>query len=160
LRSSCRQEQVSDFAALRAAIEREPHRLVLFALDLLLRNGAGLRRLPLIGRREKLGQLIPVNSRSRIQFNDQYEGERADLFRQACASWVWRERVEAGAQPLQERAIQILAEDQECGGSELILLGTDYASECKPIAYLGRELESGLQFAGTAFLTFGGKARE
>jgi bifunctional non-homologous end joining protein LigD len=45
---------VSDFAALRAAIEWEPHRLVLFAFDLLFLNGADLRRLPLIERREKL----------------------------------------------------------------------------------------------------------
>ncbi len=36
---------VSDFAALRAAIEREPHRLVMFAFDLLFLDGADLRRL-------------------------------------------------------------------------------------------------------------------
>ena len=37
---------VSDFAALRAAIEWEPQRLVLFAFDLMFLNGADLRRLP------------------------------------------------------------------------------------------------------------------
>jgi hypothetical protein len=31
---------VSDFAALRAAIDREPHRLVMLAFDLLFLNGA------------------------------------------------------------------------------------------------------------------------
>jgi bifunctional non-homologous end joining protein LigD len=40
---------VSDFAALRAAIDRE-HRLVLFAFDLLFLDGRDLRRLPLIER--------------------------------------------------------------------------------------------------------------
>jgi hypothetical protein len=33
--------------------------------------------------------------------------------------------------------------------SELILLGTDYDKEGKPIAYLGREAEGQLHFAGT-----------
>jgi hypothetical protein len=44
--------------------------------------------------------------------------------------------------------------------SELILLGTDYDNEGKPIAYLGREAEGQLQFAGTAFLTLAGKPRD
>jgi hypothetical protein len=37
--------------------------------------------------------------------------------------------------------------------SELILLGTDYDNEGKPIAYLGREADGHLKFAGTAFVT-------
>jgi hypothetical protein len=37
---------VSDFAALRAAIDREPHRLVFFAFDLLFLNGQDWRREP------------------------------------------------------------------------------------------------------------------
>jgi ATP-dependent DNA ligase len=48
---------VSDFTALRAAIDREPHRLVLFAFDLLFLDGSDMRRLPLIERREKLRQI-------------------------------------------------------------------------------------------------------
>jgi hypothetical protein len=44
--------------------------------------------------------------------------------------------------------------------SELILLGTDYDNEGKPIAYLGQETEGELKFAGTAFLTMSGKARD
>jgi ATP-dependent DNA ligase len=40
---------ISDFAALRAAIDHEPHRLLLFAFDLLFLNGADLRRLSLSG---------------------------------------------------------------------------------------------------------------
>src|SRR5829696_634381 len=50
---------VSDFAALRAAIDREPHRLVMFAFDLMFLNGTDLRRLPLLERREKLRQVVP-----------------------------------------------------------------------------------------------------
>jgi bifunctional non-homologous end joining protein LigD len=44
--------------------------------------------------------------------------------------------------------------------SELILLGTDRDNEGKPIAYLGRQAEGELQFAGTAFLTLAGKPRD
>jgi ATP-dependent DNA ligase len=43
--------------------------------------------------------------------------------------------------------------------SELILLGTDYDNEGKPIAYLGREEGGQLHFAGTALLTLAGDAR-
>ena len=43
--------------------------------------------------------------------------------------------------------------------SELILLGTDYDNEGKPIAYLGKEIDGELQFAGTAFLTLTGEPK-
>jgi bifunctional non-homologous end joining protein LigD len=43
--------------------------------------------------------------------------------------------------------------------SKLILLGTDYDNEGTPIAYLGREADGELQFAGTAFLTLSGQPR-
>src|SRR5215207_10812337 len=54
---------VSDFAALRASINREPHRLVMFAFDLLFVDGTDVRRLPLVERREELRKLIPMNPR-------------------------------------------------------------------------------------------------
>jgi ATP-dependent DNA ligase len=44
--------------------------------------------------------------------------------------------------------------------SELILLGTDYDNEGKPIAYLGREEAGKLRIAGMAFLTLAGKPRD
>jgi hypothetical protein len=46
--------------------------------------------------------------------------------------------------------------------SELILLGTDYDNEGKPIAYLGRSearRSYDLRFAGTAYLSLTGEAR-
>jgi bifunctional non-homologous end joining protein LigD len=49
---------VSDFAALRAAIDGAPHRLVLFAFDLLFLDGRDLRNLALEQRRAKLRWLI------------------------------------------------------------------------------------------------------
>jgi bifunctional non-homologous end joining protein LigD len=44
--------------------------------------------------------------------------------------------------------------------SELVLLGTDRDNEGKPIAYLGRESEGELKFAGTAFLTLADKPKD
>jgi hypothetical protein len=44
--------------------------------------------------------------------------------------------------------------------SELILLGTDLDNEGKPIAYLGKEAGGQIKFAGTAFLTLSGDARD
>lgn len=76
---------LSDFAALRAAIEGAPYRLVMFAFDLLFLDGDDLRRLPLVERREQLGRLLPKDTRRAIQFSDHYEGQGAVLFKQACA---------------------------------------------------------------------------
>src|SRR5215208_5279679 len=55
---------VSDFAALRAAIDREPHRLVMFAFDLMFVEGTDVRRMPLLERREKLRKLLPMDPRA------------------------------------------------------------------------------------------------
>jgi hypothetical protein len=43
--------------------------------------------------------------------------------------------------------------------SELILLGTDYDNEDKPMAYPAREADGQLHFAGTAFLTLSDQPR-
>lgn len=56
---------LSDFAALRVALEGAPHRL--------------------IERREKLRDLLPNNERFPIQFNDHFEGLGTAMFRKACA---------------------------------------------------------------------------
>jgi ATP-dependent DNA ligase len=73
---------LSDFAALRTAMEAAPHRLVMFAFDLLFLDGEDLRRLPLIERRARLNALLPRDTRRAIQFSDHYEGQGAVLFKQ------------------------------------------------------------------------------
>jgi|RhiMetdeSRZDD1v2_1073273.scaffolds.fasta_scaffold50631_7 bifunctional non-homologous end joining protein LigD len=65
---------LSDFAALRAAIEGAPHRLVMFAFDLLFQDGEDLRRLPLVERRERLHSLLPKDQRFPIQFSEHWDG--------------------------------------------------------------------------------------
>src|SRR5687767_7303648 len=75
---------LSDFAALRAAIEGAPHRLVLFAFDLLWLEGEDLRRMPLVERREKLSVLLPKDQRCPIQFSEHWDGSGVVLFKKAC----------------------------------------------------------------------------
>ena len=79
---------VSNFAALRGALDRASHRLVLFAFDMLFLDGRDLRNWALEQRRAKLRWLIKPDPRSPLQFSDHYEGEGAALFMKACALWL------------------------------------------------------------------------
>ena len=139
--------------ALRAAIDREPHRLVLFAFDLLFLDGQDLRRLPLMERREKLRKLIPGDPASAIQFSDHYDGEGAELFKQACAMGLEGIVSKRALSPYKSGPSKFWLKTKNVVESELILLGTDYDNEGKPIAYLGKEAGGKLLFAGTAFMT-------
>jgi bifunctional non-homologous end joining protein LigD len=150
---------VSDFAALRAAIEWEPHRLVMFAFDLLYIDSQDLRRLPLVERREKLRQLIPMDPRSPIHFSDHYDGEGSELFKQPCAMGLEGIVSKRALSPYKSGPSKFWLKTKNVVESELILLGTDYDNEGKPIAYLGREADGQLHFAGTAFLTLSGEPR-
>jgi hypothetical protein len=104
---------LSDFAALRAAIEGAPHRLVMFAFDLLFLDGEDLRRLPLLS-----GGRGSVSSCPRTLAGQSNSATTMRDMVPSCSSrpalWAWR--VEAGTQPLPQRAVQILAQDQEHGG--------------------------------------------
>ena len=116
-----------------------------------------MRREPLWHRREKLRQLIRPDPRSALHFNDHYEGDGAVLFKQACAlGLIVSERA---LSPYKSGPSKLWLRTKNVVESELILLGTDYDNEGKPIAYLGREESGKLRFAGTAFLTLTGEAR-
>lgn len=153
---------VSDFAALRSTIDRERHRLVMFAFDLLFLDGTDLRREPLLNRREKLRGLARPHPLAALQFNDHYEGDGAVLFKQACALGLEGVVSKRALSPYKSGPSKFWLKTKNVVESELILLGTDYDSAGKPIAYLGRtEGRRGeLRFAGTAFLTLSGEARE
>jgi bifunctional non-homologous end joining protein LigD len=115
----------------------------MFAFDLLFFDGADLRRLPLVERRDKLRQLIGVDPRYPVQFNDHYEGEGAELFRQACVIGLEGIVSKRALSPYKSGPSKFWLKTKNVVESELILLGTDYDSEGKPIAYLGREAEGG-----------------
>lgn len=69
---------VSDFAALRSAITRAPHRLIFFAFDLLHLNGHDLRDMVLEDRRELLEDLI--EDRDPIILSSEFDGEGTAFF--------------------------------------------------------------------------------
>jgi bifunctional non-homologous end joining protein LigD len=150
---------VSDFSALRAAINREPHRLVMLAFDLLFLNGQDLRRAPLLERRARLEGLILKDPCSAIQFSDHYDGEGIDLFKGACELGLEGIVSKRAAAPYLSGQSKLWLKIKNTVESELILLGTDHDNEGKPIAYLGRQAEGELQFAGTALLSLGDEAR-
>jgi ATP-dependent DNA ligase len=151
---------LSDFAALRAAIEGAPHRLVMFAFDLLFLEGEDVRRLPLIERREKLRSLLPEDQRFPIQFSEHWDGSGLALFTKACAMGLEGIVSKRALSVYRSGPSKFWLKTKNVVESELILLGTDYDNEGKPIAYLGEETEGGLRFAGTAFLTLWGRGRD
>jgi DNA ligase D-like protein (predicted ligase) len=154
------EDGVSDFAALRAAIEREPHRLVFFAFDLLFLDGRDWRREPLSERRGRLNGLIGNDPTSALQFSDHFVGDGAEIFKHACAMGLEGIVSKRALSPYKSGPSKFWLKTKNVVESELILLGTDYDKEGKPIAYLGREDGGALRFAGTAFLTLAGKPRD
>jgi bifunctional non-homologous end joining protein LigD len=74
---------ISDFDALRSAIHKARHRLVLFAFDLLHHDGQDLRRTPLVERRTALRKLIEPDPGFPIQFSDHVECDGAKFFKAA-----------------------------------------------------------------------------
>ena len=131
----------------------------MFAFDLLFMDGTDVRRLPLVERREELRKLIPMNPRGAIQFSDHYEGEGSELFKRACGMGLEGIVSKRALSPYKSGPSRFWLKTKNVVESELILLGTDYDNEGKPIAYLGREAGGELQFAGTAFLTVTGEPR-
>src|SRR6516162_4892225 len=75
---------VSDFEALQTALRSKSANVVFYAFDLLHLDGKDLRERPLIERRAKLKRLIAGDSKSQLQFSDEFVGDAAAFFR-ACA---------------------------------------------------------------------------
>ena len=127
---------ISDFAALRKAIDREPDRLVMFAFDLLFLDGADLRREPLWHRREELRQLIRPDPRSALHFNDHYEGDGVVLFKQACVLGLEGIVSKRALSPYKSGPSKFWLKTKNVVESELILLGTDYDNEASRLPIL------------------------
>jgi ATP-dependent DNA ligase len=122
-----------------------------------------MRRQPLLERRAKLRQLILPDVQSPLQFSDHYEGEGAVLFKRACAMGLEGIVSKRALSPYKSGPSKFWLKTKNVVESELVLLGTDYDNEGKPIAYLGRaegRRKEDLRYAGTAFLTLSGEARE
>ena len=80
---------VSDFEALSSAMRWQPHRIILYAFDLMHLNGKDLRQQTLSVRRSILKALLGSDEESRIQFSEEFDGDGDALFK-ACAQHGWR----------------------------------------------------------------------
>jgi bifunctional non-homologous end joining protein LigD len=143
---------ISDFDALRSAIHKARHQLVLFAFDLLRLDGKDLRRTPLIERRAVLRKLIEPDCRSPIQFSDHADCEGAVFFKAAA---------ELGLEGIVSKRARCLyrpgpsrnwLKTKNMVESEFVLVGTEIDDSGIPWALLAREQSGELQFAGPAIL--------
>ena len=80
----------SDLAFLHEAMDREPHRLVFFAFDLLHLDGDDLRRQPLEERRARLRELIAPDPHSAIQFSEAICGRWSIASLPRRSAWGWK----------------------------------------------------------------------
>ncbi len=74
---------LTDFKALRSAIQLAPERLVFFAFDLLMIDGRVLHGEPLVDRRSRLRDLLGTEPSSRIIFSADHLGEGPAFFKAA-----------------------------------------------------------------------------
>jgi ATP-dependent DNA ligase len=144
---------ISDFGALRSAIDYEPHRLLFYAFDLLHLNGKDLRGVPLIERRDALRRLLDgAAGDGAIQFSEHTAGGGAKVF--AAADRMGLEGI------VSKRATSRYVSGSsrnwlktKCfAESELILIGTEIGKHGKPVALLARHAEGKLAFAGGALI--------
>jgi ATP-dependent DNA ligase len=157
----------SDFTAVQDAIRWRPGRLLFFAFDLLFLNGEDLRDAPLLERRELLRIVIfqtfegKERSRARIQFSDSVTGGGPAFFTAAekmGLEGIVSKRCDSryrGGRTDRWRKIKCWMR------SELIVVGTAVDSKSgSPLALLAEDAADGLHFAGGAFITLRGRARE
>jgi bifunctional non-homologous end joining protein LigD len=128
---------ISDFDALRSAIHKAPHRIVLFAFDLLHLDGQDLRKAPLIERRATLRKLIEPNPRSPIQFSDHVDCDGAKFFKAAA---------ELGLEGIVSKRVRSLyrggpsrswLKTKNMVEGEFILLGTEVDGQRHPMGTAG-----------------------
>ena len=76
------EDGMSDFRALRS--KRRGPEAVLYAFDLLQHDGADLRDLPLIERKQRLARLLGRAKRQAIHFNEHVADDGPNVFMHVC----------------------------------------------------------------------------
>jgi bifunctional non-homologous end joining protein LigD len=143
---------ITDFYALRSAIYRAQHRLVLFAFDLLHLDGQDLRRRPLMERRALLRRLIQPDPRCPIQFSDHLEGDGVRFFKAAAELGLEGIVSKKVASRYRSGPSRSWLKIKNMVESEFILLGTDRDSDGVPWALLASDRGGRLEFTGPAIL--------
>jgi len=153
-------EGVADFEALRSAMRREPHNIVLYAFDLLHLDGRDLRQQALIERRASLKTLLGADERSRIQFSDEFDGDGDALFK-ACAEQELEGIVSKLAlAPYRSGRSRTWLKTKCFTESTFVVIGTDRDRKTGALrALLAHKDSAGLSYAGAAFIALGGAER-
>jgi DNA ligase D-like protein (predicted ligase) len=152
---------VSDFEALQVALRSQPARLIFYAFDLLHLDGKDLRERPLIERRAKLKRLIGQDSKSSLQFSDEFVGDAAAFFR-ACAAHELEGIVSKLATSRYRSGRSKTWLKTKCfTEGEFLLLGIDRDRKTDaPRALLAKAEQGNLIYAGAAFIGLSGVERE
>jgi bifunctional non-homologous end joining protein LigD len=150
----------SDFGALRSAISGQPQRLIFMAFDLLELDGEDLRQEPLRIRRDKLARLIgKANPASPIQFSESLGGSGPEMLQAACAmglEGIVSKRVDSKYRSGRSAA---WLKTKCYGEDEFTVIGAEHEPGKPAFALLARPGDDGLEYAGSAFVTLAGEAR-
>jgi bifunctional non-homologous end joining protein LigD len=151
---------VSDFEALQAALRSKTTQLIFYAFDLLHLDGKDLREKPLHERRAKLKRLIAGDSKSQLQFSDEFVGDAAAFFR-ACAAHELEGMVSKLATSRYRSGRSSAWLKTKCfTEGEFLLLGIDRDRKTDaPRALLAKAERGNLIYAGAAFIGLRGEDR-
>ena len=150
----------SDLAAFHSALDAEPHKVLLFAFDLLHLDGKDVRREPLEERRARLQALLKPDPLSGIQFSEAIEGDGRAIFAEAekmglegIVSKRLGSRYKSGASRdwLKTKAMV---------EGEFVVVGAAPNPGGAPFALLAREEAGELIYVGSAFVTLPEASRE
>jgi DNA ligase D-like protein (predicted ligase) len=152
---------VADFHELRRAIESGGAGVLYYAFDLLHVDGCDLRSRPLVERRALLHELIGEPApHSPLRFSDHFEGDGAAFFAAAEAAGVEgivSKRVDSRYRSGRSDAWRKAKCETE---SEFVVIGAEPNRDGPPYALLARETDSGLVYAGSAFVTLSQAEKE
>jgi bifunctional non-homologous end joining protein LigD len=150
----------SDFESLQSALRSRPHRIILYAFDLLHLDGKDLRLETLAERRAKLKTLVGDDAASRIQFSEEFEGDGQALFK-ACAERQLEGIVSKHAMSRYRSGRSKTWLKTKCfTESTFLVVGTDRDPKTGARrALLARNDSDGLIYAGAAFISLNGDER-
>jgi bifunctional non-homologous end joining protein LigD len=151
---------VSDFEALSSAMRWHPHRIILYAFDLMHLNGADLGQQTLSVRRSLLQTLIGSDDESRIQFSEEFQGDGAAFFK-TCADKGLEGIVSKHAlAPYRSGRSKTWLKTKCFTESTFVVVGTDRDRKTGALrALLAHPGSDGLRYAGAAFIALGNDAR-
>ena len=150
----------SDFEALRSAMRRERHNIILYAFDLLHLDGKDLRQQTLTERRASLKHLLAADDQSRIQLSDEFDGDGNSLFK-ACAERELEGIVSKHALAAYRSGRSKTWLKTKCfTQSTFVVVGTDRDRKTGALrALLAHKDSAGLSYAGAAFIALAGEER-